>query len=90
MEPKQKRSYGLSQLQRIRNWRGLSQSGLSDVSGVKMSTIQKHERGIMTDVWLSVAEPLADALEVPVRALHDVTLSNELLKQSDAKTTGLA
>lgn len=75
------RTFGLSQLQALRNWRKMTQEQLSDASGVVLSTIQKQERGILNDASLSVACPLAEALDVPIEALIDAAISRKLLEQ---------
>lgn len=78
-------TYSLSELGRLRRWRGLSQSGLSQLSGVPTTTIQKHERGAYADAALSVALPLAEALRVPVEALCSAEVSSKLLQQQEAQ-----
>ncbi|MDL2342604.1 MULTISPECIES: helix-turn-helix transcriptional regulator [Deinococcus] len=78
------RAYGLSQLQTLRAWRKLTQQQLSDVSGVKLSTIQKQERGVVEDAVVSVAAPIAEALAVPVEALWDASITKKLLEQEGA------
>ncbi|TDE85973.1 helix-turn-helix domain-containing protein [Deinococcus sp. S9] len=77
--------YALSQLKRLRNWRRLTQQELSVRSGIKVSTIQKHERGAIRTASLDVAASLAEALQVPVEALFSVDISNRMLEQLSAK-----
>lgn len=69
--------FSLNQLKRLREWRGLTQQELSEASGVKLSSIQKHERGVQNDAALSIAAPLARALEVPLEALFLQELSDK-------------
>lgn len=78
------RTYVLSELQRLRTWRNLSQQGLSDASGVPLSTIQKQERRAMKDTTLSTAAALAEALGVPVEALYTPSVTTRLLEHVEA------
>ncbi|WP_081908932.1 helix-turn-helix transcriptional regulator [Deinococcus sp. YIM 77859] len=77
--------YALSQLKRLRVWRRLTQSELSAISGVKISTIQKHERGAIQTASLDIAAPLAEALGVPIEALFSAKISNQVLEQPDSE-----
>ncbi len=76
--------YALSQLQRLRLWRRLTQTQLADLSGIKLSTIQKHERGVQKSAALDVAGPLAHALQVSIEALFTASVSNKLLEKDSA------
>ncbi|MBX8464325.1 helix-turn-helix domain-containing protein [Deinococcus sp. RIT780] len=77
--------YALSQLKKLREQRGLTQGELSELAGVKLTTIQKHERGVQRTAALDVAAPLAIALAVPVEALFSVLISNEILENLNAR-----
>lgn len=72
--------YRLTQLQTIRKARGLSQAALAELAGVPKWTIQKHERDVKTDAYLSVAHKLAVALEVPIEALFLPEITSKVLK----------
>jgi len=61
--------FNLCHLQALRRERNLTQSQLADKAGVKLAVIQKHERGAVHDALLSIAVPLAVALDVPVESL---------------------
>lgn len=77
--------YALSQLKKLRERRGLTQGELSELAGVKLTTIQKHERGVRQTAALDVAALLATALAVPIEALFSATLSNEILESLNAQ-----
>lgn len=77
--------YALTQLKLLREWRKLTQEQLAEASGVKLSTIQKHERGVQRSAALDVAAPLAQALAVPIEALFSPVLSNVLLQKHAAQ-----
>lgn len=76
------KEFGLTQLRVLRVWRKMSQQALSEASGVLLTTIQKHERGGLKDATLGVATRLARALNVPIEALYDVSISKNMLEQS--------
>lgn len=78
------RSYALTQLKPLREWRHLSQAQLADLAGVKLSTIQKHERGVQRSAALDVAAPLAYALQVSIEALFDASVSSKMLQRQTA------
>ena len=77
--------YALTQLKRLREGCGLTQGQLSERSGVKLTTIQKHERGVQKTAALDVAAPLAEALHVPLEALFSDSISSEILKRRTAE-----
>lgn len=58
-----------ARLRDIRKRRGLSQRGLSDLSGVSLSLIRKLEQGERNDTRLETARQLATALKVPTTRL---------------------
>lgn len=71
--------FALTQLKRLREWRGLTQGELSEASGVKLSSIQKQERGVQEDALLSNAVQLAKTLEVPVEALFTAAITDKCI-----------
>lgn len=77
--------HALSQLKRLREWRGFTQAMLSELSGVRLTTIQKHERGVQRSAALDIAAPLAQALKVPIEALFSVEISNGILESQTAQ-----
>lgn len=79
-------SFHLSQLQRVREWRGMTQEQLSEAANISLSTLQKQERGAQRDASLSIAIPLARALGVSVEALSVAEITNKLLKAREAKS----
>ncbi|THF88490.1 helix-turn-helix transcriptional regulator [Deinococcus sp. KSM4-11] len=83
-------SYALTQLKPLREWRHLTQAQLADLSGVKLTTIQKHERGVQRSAALDVAAPLARALQVSIDALYDASISNKLLQKNAAPLLRMA
>ena len=72
--------YKLTQLQTIRNARGLTQGQLAELAGVSKAVVKKHETGGATDVYLSVAHKLAQALNVPMEALFLPEITSKVLK----------
>ena len=77
--------FSLSQLKRLREWRGLTQEELAEASGVKLSSIQKQERGVQDDAKLSVAAPLASTLDVPVEALFSAEITDKWINQKSTE-----
>lgn len=75
-------TYHLSQLKRVREWRGLTQQQLAEQSGVAISAIQKHERGAWQDTALSVAAKLSETLNVPIEALYDAAITSKWVEVS--------
>ncbi|MFC6617961.1 helix-turn-helix domain-containing protein [Deinococcus radiophilus] len=66
--------YNLTGLKGIREARGITQQQLSEQAGVSIATIQKQEQGVQRDVSLSIALPIAQALEVSVEQLFCLKL----------------
>ncbi|WP_080801926.1 helix-turn-helix domain-containing protein [Arabiibacter massiliensis] len=62
------RAFGLN-VAEAREVRGLSQSDLSNLSGLPLTLVQMIESGLY-DAELSVAEDLAHALDVPPARLY--------------------
>lgn len=80
----QENQFALTQLKRLREWRRLTQEQLAELSGVKLTTIQKHERGVQNTAALDVAARLAHGLQVSIEALFTASVSNGLLEKSSA------
>lgn len=63
----------MKRLRTLREERGLTREALARCAGVSSILIEKHERGLGNDTYVSVAVRLSQALDVPVLDLFDAT-----------------
>lgn len=70
----------LRNLKAIRQKRGLTQNDLAEAAGVKVDAIRNHEQGAVQDTLLSLAYPLAKALEVSIEELFLPETSHKTLE----------
>ncbi len=75
--------FNLTRLKAIRIEKGLTQKQLSEISGVKLSSIKSQEQGVQKDAFLSLAAPLAQALGVRIEDLFfaNITIKNVIQNQ---------
>ncbi|WP_407540496.1 helix-turn-helix transcriptional regulator [Deinococcus radiomollis] len=65
----------MTQLKALRELRGLTQEALATQVGISTSTVQKHEQGVLSNVSLNIALPIARALSVSVEELCAVEIT---------------
>ena len=70
----------LKNLKSLRDGRGWTQQELADNAGVRVDVIRKHEQGAVEDTLLSIAYPIARALDVSIEALFLHETSHETLE----------
>lgn len=69
----------LRNLKRIRDARGWTQQELAEKAGVHVDVIRKHEQSAVKDTLLSIAHPIAQALDVSIEALFLLESSHKTL-----------
>ncbi|MFK7601855.1 helix-turn-helix domain-containing protein [Deinococcus sp. SM5_A1] len=72
----------LRNLKALRTARGWTQQQLAEESGVKVDAIRKQEQGAVEDTLLSIAHPLAQALDVPIEGLFLPASSHKTLSST--------
>jgi DNA-binding XRE family transcriptional regulator len=75
----------MTNLRAIREARDISREKLAKKADISMKTIEAHEYGRAQDVAMSIAKPLADALEVPIEDLFLPENTGLRIKPESAK-----
>ncbi|MBZ9752764.1 helix-turn-helix domain-containing protein [Deinococcus sp. HMF7604] len=73
----------LKNLKSLRDSRGWTQQELADKASVHVDVIRKHEQNAVKDTLLSIAHPIAKALDVSIEALFLSESSHETLKVAE-------
>lgn len=78
----------LRNLKLLREQQGWTQQELADKAGVKVDVVRNHEQNKVDDTLLSIAHPLAVALDVQIEALFLPRTSHTTLSavQMEAQT----
>lgn len=69
----------LRNLKLLREQQGWTQQELADKAGIKVDVVRNHEQNKVDDTLLSIAHPLAVALDVQIEALFLPRTSHKTL-----------